>query len=140
MEIPNENYWEEKRRQREKNSPNAPSPLIVYYMHGSGTFVFHHIHARLMRFDNLERGTWSNAARSRDNFIGTLGGGQLRSEPLSGKYTLIANSSGITQEQIDFIRQIGGAVTLSRAHRDYPQGSLPLYFYFISNSFYVNDE
>jgi hypothetical protein len=143
MEIPNENYWEEKRRQREKNSSNAPSPSsppIYYVLHGGGMFVESRHGERFMRFDNLEQTVNSHAiVASRERFF--MGhGGYLKSERLSDRHNLSPDLSNIIQEQIDHIRRLGGTVFLSQTQVQLTHGYSSLYFYFQSDSFRDTNE
>jgi hypothetical protein len=137
MEIPNEDYFEEKRRQREEYSPSSPlpnSPPVYYVLHGGGRFVESR-GERFMRFDSLEKAIDSHAiAAFRERFFRSHGG-YLTNEQLSNRHNLSPNLSDITQEQINNIRRLGGTVFLSQMRSQFSKGYLPLHFYFQSNTF-----
>ena len=142
--VPNETYWEEKRRQREKMTPNSPLPTepppVYYVLHGGGIFLQGSLGERIMSFDNLEQSVNSSAiAASREKFFRNHGG-YLTNEKLTQQHNLSSSLSNITEEQIDRIRSLGGTVFLSRARSPRSQGNLPLYFYFQSNPFQAANE
>jgi len=136
VEVLNDDFDEEMRRIREKKSHGftytADSP-VFYVLHGGGMFVLSPLQERFMFFFNLEQTINSHIiSASRDRFFSMHGGFQ-RNEQLSLVHNLRPDLSNITQEQIDTIRNLGGAVSLSRA----APFSLPQHFYFVSNAFQV---
>ena len=93
-----------------------------------------------MRFESLEKVQATNRIYGlRDNYL-SLYGGYETNETFSDIHNLSLDTSNITQEQINKIRQLGGTVSLSKNRSPTPGGGggqfgLPSNFYFISRSF-----
>lgn len=134
--IPNDDLENELAQDRGNNQANATSPAVYYLLVGGGMFVYDELEVRYMQFDRLEKVRMTNSVNGlRDNYLRSHHGYDS-SESVS-MHNLSVRLSNITQEEINMIRQLGGTVSLSQQRGPGPGGHLvlPLYFYFISNSF-----
>jgi len=138
---PNNDYGKKKNNDnRRLDKPHAPPPVKYYVLVGGGRFVYNISGVRCMRFDSLDKVEYSNRVYGlRDNYLSSYGG-YATSNPLSDEHILSVDTSNITQEQIDKIRQLGGSVSLSKNSSPTPGGGggqfgLPSNIYFISNPF-----